>query len=236
MAERQEILSAQQIQLFKPEDPQLRLIGESAKKAVAEILTRQLGIKRISCVIYDYRLDTDYVEFEGCPQQLFWLERSDINQLLRGNRLEALSMFLDRKKDTDTLLVPAISSLVVSQERLAQIPQMDFVGRVFGKEDLKERVKYFLSQGEWVVVDSGASYHTWRIDSLMTLGEWREFMEKVKFLGERHYESDSLIPDIGFIEHSLKRGFSALRVHEIPLADIIEEPPPQIVGHMTSGF
>jgi len=236
MAVRQETLFIP-TPLFSLESFKEPLISKSAPGVVGEILNRNPKIERVSWVVYDWMAEYETIVDEELlpPEPLFWVEREEAGELLNTSREEALSILTGEKITKESLLVPAVSSLVVLGEKSVHIPQVDFRGTA-STDELPERVKYFLSRGEWMIVNSGASYHAWGVDSLMTTREWRSFMEKVQRFGRWQCGSDLLIPDLGFIRHSLKRGFSALRIHEIPLADILEEPPPQIVRHIISTF
>jgi len=233
MAARQETLNL--VSSSHLESPQRRFIGEHASAIVTEILSLNPGIQKVSWVVYDWTDESETIGGGKNSQPLFWVERKKVDKLLNGSREEALSILTSKEIAETSLQVSAVTSLVVLDGKLAHVPQMDFRGSAL-VNDLQERVKFFLGPGKWEIVNTGGSYHAWGIGSLMTMGEWRNFMERVQVFGKRHNETDLLVPDIGFIEYSLRRGFSALRIHEIPLADILEESSPQIVDHITSGF
>lgn len=223
---------------FPLESPKRQFVGEHASAIVTEILNLNPGIQKVSWVVYNKIDKSETIDEELFIPQLqpiLWVKRENVDKLLNCSREETLSILTGKEITETSLLVPAVTSLVVLDGKLAHIPQMDFRNSALAN-DLQERVRFFLGSGKWVIVNSGASYHAWGIDSLVTMGEWRNFMEKVKVSGKRHKESDFLVPDIGFIEHSLSRDFSALKIHETPLADMLEESSPQIVGYITSGF
>lgn len=188
------------------------LLGLPAKEFLLRFLVPRTGIEKVSFVVYAGKL---------APQNICWAEIGQVPQILAGSRCEALELLLGERFSETSELTPAVGSLVICRGKPAHILQMDFIHRLANDNDLLNRVSYFLGSGKWVIVYSGLSYHAWGVHKLASVGEWKGFMGEVRKKCDFSSASDDLVPNKSFLTSSLRRGFSALRVHEIPSPKIV---------------
>lgn len=197
----------------------------TARKMVMVLTDLLPSGAEISYVVYDYVLESEIFGFRT-EQMLNWLRKEAVGFLLLPVS-KALNKLLKEENFDFSCPMVAIGSPVKIRGQVFHIPQMDFVGRTESLDSLETLVAYVLGPGRWILVDSGASYHTWGAHCLLSSTDWRSFMQ------QSHARHQSLLEnfpseveiDEHFVLNSLSRGFSALRVHPL----IEDKPPPKII-------
>lgn len=216
-----------------PEQDEVVLIGNPAKEIVKEILRKNPKIHSLELCIHPledsidiigYRLDDDYQELELSREEILAfqgleefehilgvLDDTEIDQEI----MERLGRDLD--EDWPHAAYVSVKSLVYAPEP-RHIPMLDFNCRKTG-ENLQRILDTLRSNRErGFILDSGHSFHFWGA-RLVPGNQGAAFLSKYR---------DNKLVDQKYIELSLSRGFTLLRITQNMARD--ESIAPRLVA------
>lgn len=202
-------------------------IGDTAQDVLDEVLRFNPGVTRLSYTTYDATRNSEY---EGSQEQgLFWIARSlatDDNIRLLKRIIEDESEKIILISTTEALIFErtlAVASRVKVGEKDFHILQLDFDEEldVVGREVVDE-IAMELSLPPGYILGSGKSFHYWGVQ-LMAQEDWEDYLKWLTVKEKERYLDSIYCLDLGFLETSLKRGFSALRI--LPHGDVKPDTP-----------
>jgi hypothetical protein len=210
--------------------PERIKIGSSAPEVYQEILRLNQYVRDVSVVFYKPGEDSHTGVLTQGP---VWFPK----QIANIDFLRNLSD-LNFKNSEKTSVMAICSCVKLEGGELMQIPMMDFSipgdevkindGALNEGIEVGDLANLFNSiKGALLITDE--SFHFWS-PNLMTIPEWDNFME-ARLVAERQRITNHKfkpIYDSGFINDSMERGFSALRIFSYP--KIGKEKTPEVVA------
>jgi hypothetical protein len=207
--------------------PEKLNIGDTSLSVLREVLRLNPDIKAITITFCDdfTSSNDDQVNF---AQQLVWLPARLAFEEETLQRISELNYDTNLSEGEVNKIMGVGSKVRLSSGETMHIPMMDFVSDpeqtgVKVIED-NEAVTVF-SQTPGVILDSGNSFHFWGVN-LLSDSEYKESMKnRLEMENKRCGLGKKPIYDKRYVEASLKRGFSVLRIFGYPFGTLKETEP-----------